>query len=160
MVEQGMPAYVVSPLFFPYNGTRVLLEPLSDRFQFPEVMATPHLLTEEGRVVAARVDGVALGDATTCLAEVRQGGTSRVDLPGELWAWDWYVTVSYRTDDTSYLVTTFGEAEVGAPLLPGSGSLTFKMVAEGGAVNFGVLSGNVCVTELRIGVPYENATGG
>lgn len=159
MVAQGLPAAVASPLFFPDNGTHVLLETLSPRFQFPDVLTRPHVLTEEGRVVPARIDGVAIGDGNTCVVDVIRGAPSTVQLPGRLWTWDWYVTVAYRAVESSYLVTTLGQAEVGAPVLPGSGSVTFRLLAEGGSIDFGVLSGSVCITEIRVGVPYEDSEG-
>ena len=111
------------------------------------------MITEQGHVVPALVDGMIVGDNTTCIATVVQGESTRIDLPSELWDWSWYVTVSYRTTDSSYLETSFGDVTVGARTEPPVGSVTFEMATGGAFVEFGVLSGDLCVTQVRIGNP-------
>lgn len=155
LVRQAAPATVISPLFFPDNGTHVVLGPLSPRFVFPDVLTDPHMVSADGRIVPARVDGVAIGDGEACVAEAKGGASARVDLPGKLWAWDWYVTVMYRAATETFLETSFGDATVGAPIVPPSGSVTFRMVSEGDHLGFEVLSGILCITQVRIGVPVE-----
>ena len=153
MVQQAAPGELLHGGFFPNNRTRVIVQPLSALFRFPEVLTDPHMLTEQGQVVPALVEGMIVGDNTTCIATVGQGESTRIDLPSELWDWTWYATVSYRNTDSNYLETTFGDVTVGARTEPPVGSVTFAMATGGAFVEFGVLSGNLCVTQVRIGNP-------
>lgn len=159
LLSQPAPAEIVNGLFSPNNTTKVVLTPVSDRFIFVDAAERPHIVASDGRIVLVEVGGVVVErpDGGECLAQVKAGATEVVELPVAVFDWNWFATVTYRTEDPTLLVTSFDGATVAVPIEQPEGSYTFGLSGEGDRVEFGVLDGSLCIIEFRIGLLEEIA---
>ncbi len=157
ILSQPAPSEVVNALFTPDNTSETVLAPVSDRFLFVDAAAEPHIATSDGHIVPVEVRGVTVErpEDEDCLTSVKAGETARVDLPVEVYDWDWYATVTYRTTSPTLLVTSLGDNAVGVPIEQPEGSFTFGLSGLGDHIEFGVLDGSVCVRDFSLGLLYE-----
>jgi hypothetical protein len=154
ILDTRVPSDVLSPLLTPANTARVPLTPASPSFRFVEHSTDPHIVVDSGDVFTARVGGVEAGlpEGSGCISNVLADAPSVIDLPQDVFFWNWHATIEYVAAQPSYLVASLGPEAVGVPLEALSGSVTFSLPGEGGSVQVGVLGGPVCVTRLVVGV--------
>jgi hypothetical protein len=154
ILDGPVPDNVLSILFTPDNRASVVLTPASPSFRFVEYSAAPHIVGDSGEVVRAQVGGVEaeLPEGSACLTTVMADAPSVIELPQELFFWNWYVTFEYVASQPSYLLLSLGPEAVGVPLEALAGSFTLALPGEGNNVQVGVLGGPVCVTRFVVGV--------